>query len=90
MKPLIVLIGLLLAGCSQSSGFGKGVPLTTADAAITQPCRRPVAIPDRAITQAEAERYWRVDRASLVRCGAEKREVVRYYENLFKRINKKS
>lgn len=87
---MLAVLPFLMTGCAGSTGFGKGVPLTTADAAITQPCRGPVGLPDRAITQAETERYWKIDRASLKRCKAEKREVVRYYENLFKRINKKS
>lgn len=54
-----------------------------------RPCARPVRLPKRDLTQAEAERSWSVDRVSLLRCGAEKAEFVRYYDDLIRRVGKR-
>ena len=47
-------------------------------------------LPERELTQVDIERYWRIDRAALVRCAGEKAELVRYYDDLFRRIGKKA
>lgn len=45
-------------------------------------------LPEREMSQADVERYWSRDRANLVKCAGEKAEIVRYYDDLFKRIGK--
>jgi len=90
LLPTLMLIAcaLALTGCGGSTA--SGIRLTAADAALTQPCRQPVRLPERELTQVDIERYWRIDRAALVRCAGEKAELVRYYDDLFRRIGKKA
>jgi len=49
-----------------------------------------VRLPEREPTQVDIERYWRIDRAALVRCSGEKPELGRSYDDLFRRIGKKA
>src|SRR5262245_23316821 len=92
LKPALILTlivsVLALTACKGSIKYTE-TNLTAADAALSAPCNRPVKLPARALTQADVESYWARDRISLVRCAGEKAELVRYYDDLFKRIAKK-
>lgn len=48
-----------LAGCSASTGFVDG----------TDPCDKPVVIPERWLSDVEVETLWRKDRVALLNCG---------------------
>lgn len=85
---MLVASALALAACSGSIVSTDGTKLTAADSSVTGPCARPVKLPNRDLSQADVERYWSRDRANLVRCAGEKAEVVRYYDDLFKRVGK--
>lgn len=37
---------------------------------LTQSCQPPIYLPEREVTQAEAENYWLRDRRSLVDCAS--------------------
>ena len=56
--PMLMLVVLMLAGCERSTLSDKA------------PCRAPVDLPDRGISQGEAFRFWARDRQALVECGA--------------------
>lgn len=45
------------------------VPHDPPPEALAAPCPPPVALPVRAMTQAEVETAWRVDRMALADCG---------------------
>jgi hypothetical protein len=79
-----------LTACGGSTAYTEGPRLARADHAITRPCDPPVKIPERDLTRAQVERYWSIDRARLVRCRGEKHELVRYYDDLFRRLAKRS
>lgn len=85
---MLAASALVLTACAGSTKFTDGVTLTAADASITGPCNRPVKLPNRDLSQADVEKYWSRDRANLVRCAGEKAEVVKYYDDLFKRVGK--
>lgn len=86
MKLLPILAGIVLcaalAGCATNGGLA--LPVVTAprldppDAAVTQDCPKPVALPAGDMTQQDIERFWRVDRRNLKACGAEKSVLVDY------------
>ena len=50
-------------------------------------CPYGVLIPDRDINQAEAEAYWRRDRASLKTCREVNKAIVSFYETLRHNLN---
>jgi len=57
-------LATLCAGC----GF-RSPNLPPPPAGLVEPCPRPVALPDRGLSQAEVETAWRRDRIALVACG---------------------
>ena len=57
--PLALLVVLALTGCG---GLTPSVEPTS-------PCVRPVAIPDRALTDVDVEVFWGRDRNELLKCG---------------------
>ena len=85
---MLAASALALAACKGSIISTDRTRLTAADSSITGPCARPVRLPERKLSQADVEKYWSRDRANLVRCAGEKAEVVRYYDDLFRRIGK--
>lgn len=65
-----MLIALLLglAACSASTPSVEELNIQRAPASLTQPCPRPVLLPNRELTQSEVEDYWLVDRRNLLNC----------------------
>lgn len=60
MKILLKLSGLLvLIGCADSTAFVEQ----------TDPCKAPVQIPERYLTDQEVEIFWAKDRKELRDCG---------------------
>jgi len=59
---------LALAACSGSIKSAE-IDVAPPGAALTEPCSPPVALPDRALTQAEVEVRWARDRVDLLDCG---------------------
>ena len=57
-----------LTACGASTPSAEGIDLRPPEAEVTQPCAGATALPDRALTQAEAERAWIRDRAALAEC----------------------
>lgn len=51
-------------------------------AQLRQACARPVALPDRALSQTEVEQLWTRDRAALVKCGVSQAALLAAYEAL--------
>lgn len=74
-----MLIGLLSigTGCAVSTNSGKPI-LIAPDATLTRICERPVLLPDRGLTQAEVEAFWRSDRARLLDCRARHEALAAY------------
>lgn len=58
----------VLAACSASTPSVEELNIQRAPASLTQPCPRPVLLPNRELTQAEVEDYWLVDRRNLLNC----------------------
>lgn len=65
--PALGLAALALTACAGStvSDLRPAPPPS-----LTAACARPVALPDRAITQGEAEVFWGRDRRALRACGS--------------------
>lgn len=78
---LLAMSLFLLQACADSIRSTEPPQLDAAPPALTQPCPRPVTLPDRALTQAEVEAFWLRDRQRLVECGLTKQAVVDYYSN---------
>jgi len=69
---LTILVSVSLASCA-STGSGKVVissnpPKKIIDSKIKELCNLPVLLPERVLTKGEEERYWGIDRKSLVEC----------------------
>ena len=71
------LAGLALTACGGSKGsdLHQGPPPS-----LTAPCAAPAALPDRAITQGEAEVLWGRDRRALRACGSRHSGLVEWME----------
>jgi len=63
-----VFAASVLTGCAASPGADQ-VHLPAPPPSLTQPCDLPVTLPDRAITQGEAETFWGRDRSALRACA---------------------
>jgi len=72
---ILTLVGLPLAltACAASTA---GNPHISPPPSLLAPCDKPVRLPERALTQAEAETLWGRDRAALRRCGERQRGLV--------------
>lgn len=53
---------------------------------FTQPCGRPVGLPERPLSQYEVESYWIEDRSALVTCAQRHDAVVEFYRDRDSRI----
>lgn len=70
MRTLTVgVLLLVLTACGGSTGVrvAHDVP----PASLTVVCAAPVHLPERVLTQAEAEAFWGRDRSALRRCGGQ-------------------
>lgn len=57
---------LALTACAASPSVKAPSPPPS----LTAPCRAPVALPDRGLSQGEVETLWGRDRSALRECGA--------------------
>lgn len=60
----------LVICASAVSSCGAWAPSDPPPEALAAPCPAPVALPDRALSQAEVTILWRGDRDNLTDCGA--------------------
>ena len=65
---LLVLACLFLASCGSGS-VETSLLKPRPPASMTTPCAGPVALPERALTDAEVEVLWGRDRTALRACG---------------------
>jgi len=70
MKTLMLIVPLLALTACAGSMPSAGIDVDPPAPSLTQPCRSPVRLPEREVTQAEAENYWLRDRRSLVDCAS--------------------
>lgn len=71
------LAGLALTACG---GFKGSDTRQSPPPSLTARCAAPVALPDRAITQGEAEVLWGRDRRALRACGSRHSGLVDWME----------
>lgn len=59
-----------LAACSVSTKSATAIKprLAAIDSALLKECQNAVKLPEKALTQADVERFWGTDRAALVEC----------------------
>jgi hypothetical protein len=67
-----------LTACGVSTGSNR-LLVTDAPAELLRHCKLPVKLPERGLTQADVEKLWGTDRASLVRCHNKHKKTVDYY-----------
>lgn len=65
------VLPLALTACGGSTGVSVTLPLPPPS--LVAACAMPVALPERALTQAETEIYWGRDRGALRACGGQVR-----------------
>jgi hypothetical protein len=85
---MLAVSALMLTGCDASTVSTKpdlGGLLSDAD---RRPCPVPVRLPKGDLKQAGVETYWKKDRLALVRCGAEKSNLVTKIDRTIKYIGK--
>ena len=75
-----------LTACGGSTPSAEGIDLRPPDSAVTEPCADATALPGRALTQAEAERAWIRDRASLAECRGRHGLAVEWIEGVIELI----
>lgn len=79
-KPIktLTLVALLLAatGCAASTKSAR--PRLQPEAYVTAPCKKPIQLPDRELTQADVEKLWVRDREALLACGMTKEALVKW------------
>lgn len=76
----------ILAACSESIGSVEPPKLSSPPLGLTDPCARPVDLPDRDLTQKEVEFYWINDRENLIRCGLQLQDLIAFYEDRDRRL----
>jgi len=90
LRPLMVALACLQAGCASLTPFESPPPETApvAELASTaaqlpeplkRPCKHPVALPAHDLTEGEVSRYWGLDRAALADCGVRHAATTRFY-----------
>lgn len=83
MTPL----ALVLIACQGSTVSTKKIEWGgVVDARLTGACASPSKLPAGPMSKANIERYWKRDRAALVKCGGEKSELVKSLDAIFKRV----
>lgn len=77
-KPTRILtLGVLLLALTACAGSTKSGSLKP-EVYVTQKCSRPVLLPERALTQAEVEKFWAKDRKALLQCGMTKETLLKW------------
>lgn len=76
----------LLTGCADSIGSVEPPKLAPAPISLTEPCARPVLLPDRELSQSEVERFWLRDRGSLITCAERQQALKDFYTSRDKKI----
>ena len=73
-----MLVGglLVLTACEDSIGQSKPPVIAGPGETLTEPCKPPIELPNRALTQVEVETLWRQDRANLIACGKQLQTLV--------------
>ena len=67
-RLILMLTGALLALTACDELAVSGATIDPPPPSLVQPCRQAVALPARALTQAEVESFWRADRARVAAC----------------------
>lgn len=75
-----LLLPLVATACAGSTPFAKAPQLEPVAPELAADCDDPTKLPDRELTQAEAERYWRQDRYRLAVCRDRHRATLRFFE----------
>lgn len=78
--PALVASLWALTACAGST-VGKA-PVPSAPPSLLAACPRPVALPDRAMTQAEVEVSWGRDRSALRACRSRHAGLVEWVEGM--------
>jgi hypothetical protein len=76
--PVLLSAALGLTACGVSTGSTK-LLLANAPAELLRSCKLPVKLPERGLTQADIEKLWGSDRASLVKCYKKHKKTIDYY-----------
>lgn len=64
---------LALTACAGSIPSAEGINMDAPPPSAMMPCKRPVLLPDRALSQAEAEGYSIADRRELISCAGKQK-----------------
>jgi len=75
----LIALPLVLGACSGSIGSVEPPKLAPPPEALTEPCARPVLLPERELSQREVELFWLRDRANLIECGQYKDLLEEFY-----------
>lgn len=82
-----MLLGLTLMGCQGSTTSTKKIEWGgIVDSRLRQQCSGVVRLPKSALTQAQIERYWKVDRLALIKCGKLHKETIDAIDSAFKKV----
>lgn len=76
----------VLTACGESIGSVEPPTLMEPPSEFTQPCSRPVKLPERPLTQLEVETNWIEDRGRLISCAERHEAIVAFYEDRDSRI----
>jgi hypothetical protein len=75
----LLVLPLAVTACAGSTPSIEPPKLAAVDRELAKDCDNPTILPDRELTQAEAERYWAQDRFKLVVCRDRHRETIRFF-----------
>lgn len=81
---MLAACACLVTACAGSRGSSEGPRITSLDSGLTEPCAQGSVPPDKDLSQAEIERYWRRDRISLRNCRLRHKALVDEVEKLHK------
>lgn len=59
-----------MTACSESTGSVEPPLLQNPPEEISEPCERPVELPLSSLTQLQVEKFWIIDRSSLIDCAS--------------------
>jgi len=84
---MLLVLPWVLGACSDLIGSVEPPTLASPPEALTEPCARPVPLPNREIEQSEVENLWIRDRANLIECGEYKKLLQEFFYDRDSRIS---
>ena len=85
--PTLIVPLLALTACGDLMNSVEPPSLEPPPVSFTQPCERPILLPNREVTQSEVETLWAGDRVRLITCANRYSALVDFYKERDREIS---